>query len=59
MYDLIMPLDEYSPLQELLIGTDISTTSGPGPDLACVHALSTCCHLDRLALATALLRIFR
>lgn len=47
--DLIMPTDEYSPLQQLLLE----------PELASVQALSDLCHSDRIILATSLLRVFR
>lgn len=47
--DLIMPCDEYSPLQQLLLE----------PELSSVKALSELCHNDRIPLATSLLRVFR
>lgn len=47
--DLIMPCDEYSPLQQLLLE----------PDLTSVKALAELCHSDRIILATSLLRVFR
>uniref|UniRef100_A0A034VMS3 Ras GTPase-activating protein 1 n=2 Tax=Bactrocera dorsalis TaxID=27457 RepID=A0A034VMS3_BACDO len=47
--DLIMPCEEYSPLQELLLK----------PELCVVKALAELCHNDRVPLATALLRVFR
>lgn len=49
MDDLIMPCDEYSPLQQLLLE----------PELSSVKALSELCHNDRIPLATSLLRVFR
>jgi Ras GTPase-activating protein 1 len=49
LQDLIMPLDEYSPLKELVLN----------PRLEVVCTLADICHQDRLALATSLLRIFR
>lgn len=47
--DLIMPCEEYSPLQQLLLE----------PELYAVKALAELCHNDRVPLATALLRVFR
>ncbi|SPP86437.1 blast:Ras GTPase-activating protein 1 [Drosophila guanche] len=47
--DLIMPCEEYSPLQQLLIE----------PELYAVKALAELCHNDRVPLATSLLRVFR
>ncbi|EDW06133.1 ras GTPase-activating protein 1 isoform X1 [Drosophila mojavensis] len=47
--DLIMPCEEYSPLQQLLLE----------PELHAVKALAELCHNDRVPLATALLRVFR
>lgn len=47
--DLIMPCEEYSPLQQLLLE----------PELYAVKALSELCHNDRAILATSLLRVFR
>lgn len=47
--DLVMPCDEYSPLQQLLLE----------PELTSVKALSELCHNDRAPLATSLLRIFK
>jgi Ras GTPase-activating protein 1 len=49
LQDLIMPLEEYSPLKELVLN----------PRLEVVCTLADICHQDRLALATSLLRIFR
>ena len=49
LHDLIMPHDEYSPLQQLLLD----------PSLEVVRALADICHLDRIPLANSLLRIFR
>lgn len=49
MDDLVMPCEEYSPLQELLLE----------PELHCVKALAELCHTNRIPLATALLKIFR
>ncbi|KAJ8680102.1 hypothetical protein QAD02_015889 [Eretmocerus hayati] len=48
-HDLAMPPEEYSPLQQLLLD----------PELQVVKALADVCHLDRVPLATSLLRIFR
>ncbi|KAL5277801.1 RASA1 family protein [Megaselia abdita] len=47
--DLIMPSEEYSPLQQLLLE----------PELVSVKALAELCHNDRVPLATSLLRVFR
>lgn len=47
--DLIMPCEEYSPLQQLLLETELHS----------VKALAELCHNDRVPLATSLLRIFR
>lgn len=47
--DLIMPCEEYSPLQQLLLE----------PELCSVKALAELCHNDRVPLATSLLRVFR
>jgi len=47
--DLIMPCEEYSPLQQLLLESE----------LYAVKALAELCHNDRVPLATALLRVFR
>ena len=44
-----MPADEYSPLKELILDSNLEV----------VRALAELCHSDRLQLATALLRIFR
>ncbi|XP_060525737.1 ras GTPase-activating protein 1 [Cylas formicarius] len=49
LHDLVMPGEEYSPLQQLLLE----------PGLASVKTLAEICHLDRAPLATALLRVFR
>ncbi|XP_065220436.1 ras GTPase-activating protein 1-like [Planococcus citri] len=49
LHDLIMPIEEYSPMLQLLLD----------PDLEAVKALSDVCHLDRMPLANALFRIFR
>jgi len=49
LHDLIMPADEYSPLKELILDSNLEV----------VRALAELCHSDRLQLATALLRIFR
>lgn len=49
LHDLIMPQEEYSPMQQLILD----------PSLEVVRALSDICHLDRMPLATSLLRIFR
>lgn len=46
--DLIMPCNEYSPLQQLLLE----------PELNSVRALAELCHNDRVPLATSLLRVF-
>lgn len=47
--DLIMPCEEYSPLQQLLLE----------PELYAVKALAELCHNNRVPLATALLRVFK
>lgn len=47
--DLVMPCDEYSPLQQLLVE----------PELNAVRALAEICHNDRIPLATSLLKVFR
>ncbi|CAO1437957.1 unnamed protein product [Diamesa tonsa] len=47
--DLLMPYEEYSPLQELLLEQELHS----------VKALAELCHSNRVALATALLKIFR
>ncbi|XP_039291566.1 ras GTPase-activating protein 1 isoform X2 [Nilaparvata lugens] len=49
VHDLMMPEDEYSPLQQLILD----------PSLEAVRALADLCHMDRMPLATSLLRIFR
>ncbi|VEN45253.1 unnamed protein product [Callosobruchus maculatus] len=49
LHDLVMPAEEYSPLQQLLLE----------PGLASVKVLAEICHADRAPLATALLRVFR
>ncbi|CAG9772494.1 unnamed protein product [Ceutorhynchus assimilis] len=49
LHDLVMPAEEYSPLQQLLLE----------PGLASVKTLAELCHADRAPLATALLRVFR
>ncbi|XP_014294601.1 ras GTPase-activating protein 1 [Halyomorpha halys] len=49
LHDLIMPREEYSPIQELILD----------PSLEVVRALADVCHLDRVPLANSLLRIFR
>ncbi|KAK9884928.1 hypothetical protein WA026_009165 [Henosepilachna vigintioctopunctata] len=49
LHDLVMPAEEYSPLQQLLLE----------PGLASVKTLAEICHADRAPLATALLRVFR
>lgn len=49
LHDLIMPIEEYSPMLQLLLD----------PDLEAVKTLSDVCHLDRMPLANALFRIFR
>ncbi|KAK9506674.1 hypothetical protein O3M35_008566 [Rhynocoris fuscipes] len=49
LHDLIMPQEEYSPMQQLILD----------PSLEVVRALADICHLDRMPLATSLLRIFR
>ncbi|KAL7304905.1 ras GTPase-activating protein 1 isoform X2 [Trichogramma pretiosum] len=48
-HDLAMPPEEYSPLQQLLLDSDLQV----------VKALSDICHLDRVPLANSLLKIFR
>lgn len=47
--DLVMPCEEYSPLQELLLETELHS----------VKALAELCHTNRIPLATSLLKIFR
>ncbi|XP_014259409.1 ras GTPase-activating protein 1 [Cimex lectularius] len=49
LHDLIMPQEEYSPMQQLILD----------PSLEVVRALADICHLDRMPLANSLLRIFR
>ncbi|KAK5650860.1 hypothetical protein RI129_001889 [Pyrocoelia pectoralis] len=49
LHDLVMPAEEYSPLQQLLLE----------PGLVSVKCLAEICHADRAPLATALLRVFR
>lgn len=49
LHDLIMPQEEYSPMQQLILD----------PNLEAVRALADICHLDRMPLATSLLRVFR
>nr|XP_018914787.1 PREDICTED: ras GTPase-activating protein 1-like isoform X2 [Bemisia tabaci] len=49
LHDLIMPTEEYSPMQQLILD----------PDLEAVRALADFCHNDRMPLANALLRVFR
>lgn len=49
LHDLVMPAEEYSPLQQLLLE----------PGLAAVRTLAELCHADRAPLATSLLRVFR
>ncbi|XP_046400705.1 ras GTPase-activating protein 1 isoform X1 [Ischnura elegans] len=49
LHDLIMPQEEYSPMQQLVLD----------PSLEVVRALADICHLDRIPLANSLLRIFR
>ncbi|ERL94111.1 hypothetical protein D910_11393 [Dendroctonus ponderosae] len=49
LHDLVMPAEEYSPLQQLLLELG----------LAPVKTLAELCHADRAPLATALLRVFR
>ncbi|XP_017781849.1 PREDICTED: ras GTPase-activating protein 1 isoform X2 [Nicrophorus vespilloides] len=49
LHDLVMPGEEYSPLQQLLLEHG----------LASVKTLAEICHSDRAPLATALLRVFR
>ncbi|CAG9835516.1 unnamed protein product [Diabrotica balteata] len=49
LHDLVMPGEEYSPLQQLLLE----------PGLVSVKTLAEICHSDRAPLATALLRVFR
>ncbi|CAI6367115.1 unnamed protein product [Macrosiphum euphorbiae] len=49
LHDLIMPTEEYSPMQQLILD----------PDLESVRALADLCHQDRMPLATSLMGIFR
>lgn len=49
MDDLVMPEDEYSPLQELLLENEFHS----------VRALADLCHTNRVPLASSLLKIFR
>ncbi|CAH1105565.1 unnamed protein product [Psylliodes chrysocephalus] len=49
LHDLVMPAEEYSPLQQLLLE----------PGLTSVKTLAEISHSDRAPLATALLRVFR
>ncbi|KAI4459249.1 ras gtpase-activating protein [Holotrichia oblita] len=49
LHDLVMPAEEYSPLQQLLLE----------PGLISVKTLAEICHADRQPLAVALLRVFR
>ena len=49
LHDLIMPQEEYSPLQQLVLDASLEV----------VRALADICHLDRIPLANSLLRIFR
>ncbi|XP_018334590.1 ras GTPase-activating protein 1 [Agrilus planipennis] len=49
LHDLVMPAEEYSPLQQLLLE----------PGLTSVKCLAEICHSDRAPLATSLLRVFR
>lgn len=49
MDDLVMPADEYSPLQELFLENEFHS----------VRALADLCHSNRVPLATSLLKIFR
>lgn len=49
LHDLIMPEEEYSPLKVLLLSQRLDA----------VRALADLCHVDRMPLATSLLRIFR
>ncbi|EDS37732.1 ras GTPase activating protein [Culex quinquefasciatus] len=47
--DLVMPCDEYSPLQQLLVEAELNA----------VRALFEIYHNDRIPLATSLLKVFR
>ncbi|XP_022919316.1 ras GTPase-activating protein 1 [Onthophagus taurus] len=49
LHDLVMPGEEYSPLQQLLLE----------PGLTSVKTLAEICHADRQPLAVALLKVFR
>lgn len=49
MDDLVMPAEEYSPLQELLLENEFHS----------VKALADLCHSNRIPLASSLLKIFR
>lgn len=49
MDDLVMPAEEYSPLQELLLENEFHS----------VRALADLCHTNRIPLASSLLKIFR
>ncbi|KAG5672339.1 hypothetical protein PVAND_002472 [Polypedilum vanderplanki] len=49
MDDLVMPAEEYSPLQELLLENEFHS----------VRALADLCHSNRIPLASSLLKIFR
>ncbi|KAL1117878.1 hypothetical protein AAG570_004191 [Ranatra chinensis] len=49
LHDLIMPQEEYSPMQQLILDHSLEA----------VRALADICHLDRMPLANSLLRIFR
>lgn len=49
MDDLVMPAEEYSPLQELLLENEFHS----------VRALADLCHTNRIPLAASLLKIFR
>jgi Ras GTPase-activating protein 1 len=49
MDDLVMPEDEYSPLQELLLENEFHS----------VRALADLCHTNRVPFASSLLKIFR
>jgi Ras GTPase-activating protein 1 len=49
LHDLIMPVEEYSPLKVLVLDSKLEV----------VRALADLCHTDRNPLAAALLRIFR
>lgn len=44
MHDLVMPSEEYSPLQQLILE----------PGLLVVRALADLCHADRMPLATGI-----